>query len=144
MSGFDYVALGHIHKPEMDEKNRMAYCGSLEPIDMNDMGERGYIYGEVTKNSLELEFVPFAKRIYKEIDFQVTTTATNMEIRHRLTDMIEENGKDIVAVDIQRGTDRPYYLAKKPYRILIFRNYMKIIMIIYWECLLKDIWTKEI
>ena len=94
MSGFDYVALGHIHKPEMDEKNRMAYCGSLEPIDMNDMGERGYIYGEVTKNSLELEFVPFAKRIYKEIDFQVTTTATNMEIRHRLTDMIEENGKD--------------------------------------------------
>lgn len=26
---------------------------------------------------------------------------------------IEENGKDIVAVDIQRGTDRPYYLAKK-------------------------------
>ena len=94
MSGFDYVALGHIHKPEMDEKNRMAYCGSLEPIDMNDMGERGYIYGEVTKNSLELEFVPFAKRIYKEIDFQVTTTATNMEIRHRLTDMIEEIGKD--------------------------------------------------
>lgn len=26
---------------------------------------------------------------------------------------IEENGKDIVAVDVQRGTDRPYYLAKK-------------------------------
>ena len=97
MSGFDYVALGHIHKPEMDEKNRMAYCGSLEPIDMNDMGERGYIYGEVTKNSLELEFVPFAKRIYKEIDFQVTTTATNMEIRHRLTDF-EINEKEIESV----------------------------------------------
>lgn len=29
---------------------------------------------------------------------------------------IEENGKDIVAVDIQRGTDRPYYLAKKGMR----------------------------
>lgn len=26
---------------------------------------------------------------------------------------IVENGKNIVAVDIQRGTDRPYYLAKK-------------------------------
>ena len=26
---------------------------------------------------------------------------------------IEESGKEIVAVDIQRGTDRPYYLAKK-------------------------------
>ena len=29
---------------------------------------------------------------------------------------IEENGKEIVAVDIQRGTDRPYYLAKKGMR----------------------------
>ena len=26
---------------------------------------------------------------------------------------IEENGKEIVAVDIQRGTDRSYYLAKR-------------------------------
>ena len=26
---------------------------------------------------------------------------------------IEENGKKIVAIDIQRGTDRPYYIAKK-------------------------------
>ena len=26
---------------------------------------------------------------------------------------IVENGKNIVVVDIQRGTDRPYYLAKK-------------------------------
>lgn len=29
---------------------------------------------------------------------------------------IEEEGKEIVAVDIQRGTDRPYYLAKKGMR----------------------------
>ena len=29
---------------------------------------------------------------------------------------IEENGKEIVAVDIQRGTDRPYYLARKGMR----------------------------
>ncbi|MDO4265949.1 MAG: putative DNA binding domain-containing protein [Eubacteriales bacterium] len=31
-------------------------------------------------------------------------------------DTIEEDGKDIVVVDIQRGTDRPYYLAKKGMR----------------------------
>ncbi len=32
---------------------------------------------------------------------------------------IEENGKEIVAVDIQRGTDRPYYLAKKGIVLLL-------------------------
>lgn len=29
---------------------------------------------------------------------------------------IEEEGKEIIAIDIQRGTDRPYYLAKKGMR----------------------------
>lgn len=29
---------------------------------------------------------------------------------------IEENGKQIVAVDVQRGTDRPYYIARKGMR----------------------------
>ena len=94
MSGFDYVAMGHIHKPDIDERNRMAYCGSLEPIDMNDVGERGYIYGELNKYRLELEFVPFAKRIYKELDFTVTPTVTNLEIRHRLLDLMKENGDE--------------------------------------------------
>lgn len=94
MSGFDYVAMGHIHKPEIDEKMKMAYCGSLEPIDMNDIGDRGYIYGEITKNNLELEFVPFAKRVYKELEFTVTPNATNMEIRHKLVDLIDMQGKD--------------------------------------------------
>lgn len=94
MSGFDYVAMGHIHKPEIDEKNKIAYCGSLEPIDMNDMGQRGYIYGEVSKHGLELEFVPFARRIYKEIAFTVTPTVTNLEIRHKLADLMKENGEE--------------------------------------------------
>lgn len=94
MSGFDYVAMGHIHKPEIDEKYKMAYCGSLEPIDVNDVGERGYIYGEADKKQLELELVPFAKRIYIDLDFTVTPTATNMEIRHRLGDIFEEKGRD--------------------------------------------------
>ena len=35
---------------------------------------------------------------------------------HYETIEVEEDGKKIVAVDIQRGTDRPYYIAKKGMR----------------------------
>lgn len=94
MSDFDYVAMGHIHKPDLDAKYPMAYCGSLEPIDMNDVGPRGYIYGEVTKERFDIKFVPFAKRIYVDMMYTVTPTATNMEIRHRLYDMFLEQGMD--------------------------------------------------
>lgn len=94
MSGFDYVAMGHIHKPDIDLKYKMAYCGSLEPIDVNDVGERGYIYGEVSKRGLDLKLVPFAKRNYIDMDFTVTPTVTNMEIRHRLGDILKDRGED--------------------------------------------------
>ncbi len=37
-AGFDYMALGHIHKPWIDDRSPMAYAGALEPIDRNDEG----------------------------------------------------------------------------------------------------------
>lgn len=107
MSGFDYVAMGHIHKPDIDERNKMAYCGSLEPIDVNDTGERGYIYGEVTKQKLDVELVPFAKRIYIDIDMTVTPTATNMELRHRLSDIIKSHGENNMYRIIFNGYREP-------------------------------------
>lgn len=94
MSGFDYVAMGHIHKPYIDERNRMAYCGSLEPIDVNDMGERGYICGKITKESTEIQFIPYASRIYIDLHLTLTPTSTNMEIKERLQGMFKENGED--------------------------------------------------
>lgn len=31
-TNFDYVALGHIHKPQILQENRIAYAGALEPV----------------------------------------------------------------------------------------------------------------
>lgn len=65
----DYIALGHIHKPEVFS-NKMAYCGSLEPLDFGELGERGFIQGYIDNNETKIEFVPFSKRkfLYKSID----------------------------------------------------------------------------
>ena len=78
LEGFDYVAFGHIHIPDLDEANRMAYSGSLEPIDVNEIGPRGFIYGEVTKQNLNIRFQSFSKREYKHAEMTVTTNATNL------------------------------------------------------------------
>ena len=112
MSGFDYVAMGHIHIPDIDEKNKMAYCGSLEPIDCGDVGERGYISGILEKGHLDLEFIPFAKRNYMELTYTVNTKITNMELRHRLQDAIAEKGQDnmyMVVLDGYRNPDFEIY-----------------------------------
>ncbi|MDE6760416.1 MAG: DNA repair exonuclease [Lachnospiraceae bacterium] len=66
-SNFDYIALGHIHKPEVIKENAVIMSGSLEPIDYTDTGARGYIYGEVINGIVKTEFVPVAKRCYMNL-----------------------------------------------------------------------------
>lgn len=63
-AGFDYVALGHIHKPEILKADCMAYAGAAEPIDKNDIGRHGYIYGEWENGHTHIQFIPSAKREY--------------------------------------------------------------------------------
>ena len=63
LKNFDYVALGHIHKPQfLDE--RIAYCGSPEPLDFGETGDHGIIEGTISKEEINMNFVPFSKRSF--------------------------------------------------------------------------------
>jgi DNA repair protein SbcD/Mre11 len=79
-SGFDYIALGHIHKPEIIN-DRMAYSGSLEPLDKNEVGQRGYIFGEIVEvdgeRKTSIRFVPNSLREYKRETLTVNQEMTN-------------------------------------------------------------------
>lgn len=95
-AGFDYVALGHIHKPEIFS-NTMAYCGSLEPLDKNELGEHGYVEGTIDKADVNqawttLRFVPFSKREYKRISIEVTSESTNLSIYEQVKQTVNEIG----------------------------------------------------
>ena len=41
--GFDYVALGHIHKNNLNNKNRIFYPGSMISLGFDELGEHGMI-----------------------------------------------------------------------------------------------------
>ena len=96
LSGFDYVALGHIHKPGSigAPDSRIKYSGALEPLDVNDLGEHGFIRGEITKTKFYTEFVPFASRKYIEIKVELNTEMTFTELRHRIEAEIERSGRE--------------------------------------------------
>lgn len=85
-AGFDYVALGHIHRPQIMKQRRMAYAGALEPIDKNDFGDHGYVEGEIKEGRTRLKFHAFAKRSYVPLEIQVTPKMT----QHRLEDILKE------------------------------------------------------
>jgi len=102
-SGFDYIALGHIHKPEIITE-RMAYCGSLEPMDKNETGSRGYIIGDINlspadtisarnlNSSINIRFVPFSAREYKRIELDVNPEDTNGSLLDKAKEAVNSNG----------------------------------------------------
>lgn len=90
--GYDYVALGHIHRPQILIPDMAAYAGALEPTDSNDMGPHGYIKGEILKGRTRFTFMPFASREYIHCEIEVDRKTTGAELRKQISNEIEKRG----------------------------------------------------
>ena len=53
--GFDYIALGHIHKNNFNKNENIIYPGSTISLGFDELGEHGMVVGEITKNENKLE-----------------------------------------------------------------------------------------
>ncbi len=93
-AGFDYVALGHIHKPQILSENKMAYAGALEPIDQNDFGSHGYVEGILSAKGTRIRFCPFAKREYIPLEIQTNEHMPQSLLEAVIRENIEESGKE--------------------------------------------------
>ena len=72
--GFDYIALGHIHKPDYNTEpnQRIVYPGSTISMGFDELGEHGFIVGNLNKEKLELSFIPADNKEFKELEFDVS------------------------------------------------------------------------
>ncbi len=120
---FHYVALGHIHKPEIIT-NRMAYCGSLEPLDKNETGDRGYVLGEITigedgKRVTNIRFIPHAARAYQRCLLSVTPQDTNGSLLDKARSIMKERGmQHIYSYTIQGIRDEMIRFDREAIRAL--------------------------
>ena len=85
-SGFDYIALGHIHKPAVLEENRIIYAGALEPVDRNDTGPHGYVRGEITERGVRARWIPCAEREYIHLTIPVNEKDTSGSIKKKISE----------------------------------------------------------
>lgn len=82
-SDFDYVALGHIHKPMQLVKNKVVMAGALQPVSPKDTGEHGFFMGEIGKHGCRVEFYPLRYCEYAALNLKVNkeiTTEALMEV----------------------------------------------------------------
>ena len=125
-AGFDYVAMGHIHRPQILLRDRAAYAGALEPIDRGDLGEHGYIEGRLENGRLRVSFVPFASRSYQQLLLTVSQESTQISLEEELKDEIyRRGGLNIYRVIIQG--EHPAELLFIPEKLKQFGNVTEVL-----------------
>lgn len=85
--GFDYGALGHIHKNNLETKNRMFYPGSAISLGFDELGEHGMIVGEITKDKFYMDFVGLDSRRFEEFELNVEEFLSKEDLLERLTNL---------------------------------------------------------
>ncbi len=100
--GFDYIALGHIHKHQFID-DRISYCGSPEPLNFSESGRHGIVEGVISKNSLDMHFVPFSKREYIKKEVIIDEYMSYLDICEKIKkcDCIENKEKNIYKITIK-------------------------------------------
>ncbi|MBQ2938728.1 MAG: DNA repair exonuclease, partial [Clostridia bacterium] len=92
--GFDYVALGHIHKLDYDqeENQNVVYPGSTVSLGFDELGKHGMIVGDLEKDKIDLEFIPLDETEFKLYEMDITEFISKEELIEKINELnFEEN-----------------------------------------------------
>lgn len=81
--GFDYIALGHIHKSNYNEAqpSKVIYPGSTISLGFDELGSHGMIVGNIDEDKkIQLAFVPVDKKQFYEISLPVDEILSKEEL----------------------------------------------------------------
>ena len=123
--GFDYIALGHIHKCNLSEENKnIIYPGSTVSMGFDELGSHGMIVGNIDKNNLEIEFIKIDDKEFKEINLDVSEINTIEELLEKINEIeLEENNLyKIILIGKRKFEINTYKLLK----MLEIKNIIKI------------------
>ena len=90
--GFEYVALGHIHKTNYHENENIIYPGSTVSIGFDEIGKHGMIEGEIINKKLITKFISIETTEFEEIELNTTEIISKEELIEKINEInLEEN-----------------------------------------------------
>lgn len=84
--GFDYVALGHIHKTnyKVDSNQKIIYPGSTISLGFDEIGDHGMIVGDIEKDKLNIEFIKMDPKIFMEKEIDISEINSDEELIEKI------------------------------------------------------------
>ncbi len=90
--GFDYIAMGHIHKNNIENQNNIYYPGSTISLGFDEIGEHGMIVGEISKEYFHKQFITLDNRVFTEMVLNVENIGSKEELIEYILDLdLKEN-----------------------------------------------------
>ena len=90
--GFNYIALGHIHKNNFSEDRKILYSGSTISLGFDELGKHGMIVGEIEKEKNKLKFIQLDDTEFIEYEINCTEINSTEELIDKINSIkIEEN-----------------------------------------------------
>lgn len=86
--GFDYIALGHIHKSNYDKEKeqKIIYPGSTVSLGFDEPGEHGMIFGSLNKQNLQLQFIPLDEEKFKKEEMDISEILSKEELIEKINE----------------------------------------------------------
>lgn len=93
--GFDYIALGHIHKLDYNTEvnQRIVYPGSTISMGFDELGKHGVIVGDINKENIKLEFLPIDNREFEELYLDISEINSKEELIEKINNLELNNNK---------------------------------------------------
>ena len=111
--GFDYVALGHIHKTNYKESTNLIYPGSMNSLGFDEPGEHGMIIGDIDKHKLNIEFIPLDEIYFEEKEIDITQINYQEELIEQINEIKSEKSKYKIILNGVRNFEINIYNIKK-------------------------------
>ena len=90
--GFDYIALGHIHKNNFEPNGRIIYPGSTISLGFDELGEHGMVAGDINKEKIDLKFIKLDQTEFVETEINCTEINSIEELIEKINNLnLEEN-----------------------------------------------------
>lgn len=110
-SGLDYLALGHVHGCTgilTAGAVPYAYCGCIEGRGFDELGDKGFLFGELTPGAADLRFVPFAQRRYCIAQADITDGDALSALERLLP---HDTAQDVYRIRLTGAPDQPPRLS---------------------------------
>lgn len=91
--GFDYIALGHIHKSNFNENSKIIYPGSLISLGFDELGNHGMVVGEIIDKYIKLNFEKIDEREFVVLEVNVGEMDSQNDLIEYLTTLYIEKNK---------------------------------------------------